>query len=56
MIVKILIAVLIFGITVIIHELGHFLLEKAKSNTVTEISIRFGPTVIKIEKGRTIFF
>ena len=26
MIVKILIAVLIFGITVIIHELGHFLL------------------------------
>ena len=36
MIVKILIAVLIFGITVIIHELGHFLL--AKANGITAVS------------------
>ena len=41
MIVKILIAVLIFGITVIIHELGHFLLAKANGITVTEFSIGF---------------
>ena len=50
MIVKILIAVLIFGITVIIHELGHFLLAKANGITVTEFSIGFGPTVVKTEK------
>ncbi len=53
MIVKILIAVLIFGITVIIHELGHFLLAKANGITVTEFSIGFGPTVVKTEKGGT---
>ena len=55
MIVKILIAVLIFGITVIIHELGHFLLAKANGITVTEFSIGFGPTVVKTEKGGTIY-
>lgn len=55
MIVKILIAVLIFGITVIIHELGHFLLAAANGITVTEFSIGFGPTVVKTEKGETIY-
>ena len=55
MIVKILIAVLIFGITVIIHELGHFLLAKANGITVTEFSIGFGPTVVKTEKGGTVY-
>ena len=54
MIVKILIAVLIFGITVIIHELGLFLLAKANGITVTEFSIGFGPTVVKTEKGGTV--
>ena len=52
---KILIAVLIFGITVIIHELGHFLLAKANGITVTEFSIGFGPTVVKTEKGGTVY-
>ena len=56
MIVKILIAVLIFGITVIIHELGHFLLAKANGITVTEFSIGFGPTVVKTEKRRNGLF
>ena len=37
MIVKILIAVLIFGITVIIHELGHFLAAKACGVKVNEL-------------------
>ena len=55
MIVKILIAVLIFGITVIIHELGHFLLAKENGITVTEFSIGFGPTVVKTEKGGTVY-
>ena len=56
MIVKILIAVLIFGITVIIHELGHFLLAKANGITVTEFSIGFGPTVVKDRKRRNDLF
>ncbi|MGN0313521.1 MAG: RIP metalloprotease RseP [Fusicatenibacter sp.] len=55
MIVKILIAVLIFGLTVIIHELGHFLLAKANHITVTEFSIGFGPTIVKTEKGGTVY-
>lgn len=52
----VLIAVLIFGINVIIHELGHFLLAKANGITVTEFSIGFGPTVVKTEKGRNDLF
>lgn len=50
MIVKILIAVLIFGITVIIHELGHFLLAKANGITVTEFSIGFARPVVRQKK------
>lgn len=51
---NIIIAILIFSLIVIIHELGHFLLAKANGVFVTEFSIGMGPRIIsfvKTEKG-----
>lgn len=50
---SILIAVLIFGIIIIIHELGHFLLAKKNGITVVEFSLGMGPRLLSTEKGGT---
>lgn len=42
---KIIVAVLILGVIVVIHELGHFLLAKKNGITVTEFSIGMGPRI-----------
>lgn len=42
---KIIVAVLILGVIVIIHELGHFLLAKKNGITVTEFSVGMGPRI-----------
>ncbi|MDD3279475.1 MAG: RIP metalloprotease RseP [Lachnospiraceae bacterium] len=43
---KIILAILIFSIVVILHELGHFLLAKANHIIVTEFSLGMGPTLL----------
>ncbi len=51
---NIIIAILIFSLIIIIHELGHFLLAKKNGIFVTEFSIGMGPrilTLVKTEKG-----
>lgn len=57
---NIIIAILIFSIIIVIHELGHFLLAKKNGIFVTEFSIGMGPriiTFVKTEKGyRPRFF
>ena len=40
---KILIAVIIFSVVILIHELGHFLLAKKNGIVVTEFSLGMGP-------------
>ncbi|MDD2959568.1 MAG: RIP metalloprotease RseP [Lachnospiraceae bacterium] len=50
---KILIALLIFSLIVIIHELGHFLLAKWNGVVVTEFSLGMGPRIISFDKGGT---
>lgn len=50
---KIIIALLIFGIIVFIHELGHFLLAKANKIKVEEFSIGMGPRLFHFQKGET---
>ena len=50
---SILIAVLIFGIIITIHELGHFLLAKKNGVTVVEFSLGMGPRLLSTEKGGT---
>ena len=45
--------VIIFGIVVISHELGHFLLAKAGGIHVVEFSVGMGPTLLSFQKGNT---
>ena len=51
--VTILLAILIFGVIIIIHELGHFLTAKAVGIAVPEFSIGMGPKLLQWEKGET---
>ncbi len=50
---SILVAILVFSIIIIIHELGHFLLAKKNGIGVVEFSIGLGPTVWGIQRGET---
>ncbi len=45
--------IIIFGIVVISHELGHFLLAKAGGIHVVEFSVGMGPTIFGFHKGNT---
>ena len=51
----ILIAILIFGFLIFIHELGHFLTAKALDVQVNEFSICMGPAIFKKQKGETLY-
>lgn len=50
---SIIVAILVFSIIVVIHELGHFLLAKMHGIGVVEFSIGFGPTIWGIQKRET---
>jgi regulator of sigma E protease len=45
--------VLIFGVIVIGHELGHFLLAKVNGITVVDFSVGMGPKLLHFNKGGT---
>ena len=53
MIVYILAALLVFGVLIAVHELGHFLAAKACSVRVNEFSIGMGPVLWKKQRGDT---
>ena len=50
---KFVIAILIFSIIILFHELGHFLLAKKNGIRVNEFSLGLGPTLIGFTKGET---
>lgn len=50
---KIIIAIVIFSIIILFHELGHFLLAKANGIRVNEFSLGLGPTIVGFQKGET---
>lgn len=50
---KIIIAILIFSIIILFHELGHFLLAKKNGVRVNEFCLGLGPTLFGITKGET---
>ncbi len=50
---NIIVAILILGIIVIVHELGHFLLAKKNGITVTEFSVGMGPRLASFVKNGT---
>lgn len=51
----IIIGILIFGVLIAVHELGHFLTAKLLGVKVNEFSIGMGPAVFSKEKGETLY-
>ena len=49
----IVIAILIFGVIIVIHELGHFLVAKSCGVKVNEFAIGMGPKIFSFGKGET---
>lgn len=57
--VNILIAIVLFSVIILFHELGHFLLAKANGIGVIEFSLGMGPRIIsyaKTEEGHRVKF
>lgn len=52
---KFIIAILIFSIIILFHELGHFLLAKRSGIRVNEFSLGLGPTLFGFTKGETTY-
>lgn len=50
---KFVIAILIFSILILFHELGHFLLAKKNGIRVNEFSLGLGPTLVGFTRGET---
>lgn len=52
---KFIIAILIFSIIILFHELGHFLLAKKSGIRVNEFCLGLGPTLFGVQKGETFY-
>lgn len=50
---SIILALIIFGVLVLIHEFGHFIVAKKSGICVTEFSIGMGPRIFSFGKGET---
>lgn len=53
MFVTLIVFILVFGVVVISHELGHFLIAKLNGIKVVEFSVGMGPTLLQFTKGET---
>lgn len=54
-VVTVLVTILIFGIIIFIHELGHFLVAKACGIQVNEFALGMGPTILKKQGKNTLY-
>ena len=52
-IVSLIIAIIVFSIIILFHELGHFWLAKANGIRVNEFCLGLGPTIFGFTKGET---
>ncbi|MFW6677625.1 RIP metalloprotease RseP [Lacrimispora sp. AGF001] len=52
---SVIVAILVFGLIVLIHELGHFLFAKMNKIAVVEFSIGMGPRLLHLKKGETTY-
>ena len=50
---SIVIALIILGVVIIVHEFGHFLLAKTNGITVEEFSVGMGPRIVSVVRGGT---
>ncbi|CCQ97940.1 hypothetical protein CULT_740027 [[Clostridium] ultunense Esp] len=52
--------IVVFGLLIFVHELGHFLLAKRAGILVREFAIGFGPKLFSFKEmkrnGRSVFF
>ena len=55
MVLYIIAALLVFGVLIAVHELGHFLAAKACGVRVNEFAIGMGPALWKKQKGDTLY-
>lgn len=55
MLKSIVIFIIVFGLLVFIHELGHFYFAKRAGILVREFSIGFGPKIFHVKKGETAY-
>lgn len=51
----IILAILLFGVLIFVHELGHFLTAKLSGVQVNEFSLFMGPAIWKKQKGETLY-
>lgn len=51
--IKILIAILVFGIIIAVHEFGHYIVAKLSDIKVNKFAIGMGPAIFKFKKGET---
>ncbi|MDD6268803.1 MAG: site-2 protease family protein [Oscillospiraceae bacterium] len=54
-ILTIIIAIIIFGLIIAIHEFGHFIAAKLNGVQVNEFAIGMGPKILKFKKGETLY-
>ena len=51
----IIVAIIIFSVMILFHELGHFLLAKANGIKVNEFCLGLGPTIVGVRRGETLY-
>jgi len=54
-ILTVILTILIFGLLIFVHELGHFLAARAFDVKVTDFAIGMGPAIWKKQKGETLY-
>ena len=54
MVLTIAAAVFVFGLLVLVHELGHFITAKMTGMRVDEFAIGFGPKIFSFTRGETV--
>ncbi len=52
-VITILLTILVFGLIIFIHELGHFIMAKVNGVKVREFALGMGPTLFRFGKGET---
>lgn len=55
MVLTIVAAVFVFGLLVLVHELGHFITAKMTGMRVDEFAIGFGPKLLSVRRGETVY-
>ena len=53
--IGIIIAIIVFGLIIFIHELGHFTVAKLCKVKVNQFALGMGPAIIKFQKGETLY-